>query len=203
MSVGRSGNGCAVARQMGGSTSCIFCCQPIRRLFRYPWQANFSVVADAAGFYGRGAQLASVTGTGGGTVAMTTTAANSPQVSGGATATTVTTVFDMALLGTGMGHGMGLGNRNITLPTNGQIFVSHGGMIIDSLGTLSGETTVATAMHGGGGAANAVNVTNLPGNVAGAFYGIYALGWGNGVLAAGSTHVNLNNGTATAHIKMR
>ena len=98
---------------------------------------------------------------------------------------------------------MGMGSANLPKPTKGQLFVTHGGMIVDSLGTLTGDATVATGMHNGGGAGNAVTISNIPGNVDGAFYGLYGLGWGNGVIAAGSTRVDMSGGNATARIKMK
>ena len=149
-------------------------------------QNSFSVVADAAGLYGRGDMYQGVHGATGQLLHMPQV--DAPQVIPPAQAGQISGSFDMTLLGTGMGHGMGGGVRNLANPTHGQLYVTHGGMIIDSLGDLGGETTVGSAMHAGGGLGHAVSMTNLPSGVPGAVYGMYALGWGNGMLEAGSTH---------------
>ena len=167
-------------------------------------QGVFSVVADAQGLYGKGAALNGVTGASGQPVVMTMSAANNPQVGSPATAATISGVFDMTLMGTGRGNGMGMGNRPPANPTKGEVLVTHGGMIVDSLGVLTGDTTVSAAMHAGGGEANPVAMGNLPGGVPGAVYGMYALGWGNGTLEAGSAHgIDLRKGNATATIRMK
>ncbi|HXE96865.1 MAG TPA: DUF4382 domain-containing protein [Dongiaceae bacterium] len=150
-------------------------------------QGVFSAVADAADFFGRGDVLSGISAAAGGTAAMTMSAANYPRMDSAATAGKINCAFDMALLGTGTGAGMGMGNRNIGNPSKGQIFVTHGGMIIDSIGDLTGDTTVNASMRAGGGAANSVGVINIPSNAANAVYGVYALGWGNGFIAAGKT----------------
>lgn len=163
-------------------------------------QGVFSAVADAPGFYGRGRAMTVSSGAAG---PMNNSAADTPQVAGGASNDSISAVFDMSLFGSGKGRGMGMGSMNLLKPSKGQLFVTHGGMIVDSMGTLTGDTTIGTSMHAGGGSGNAVMVGNIPGNVAGAFYGIYGLGWGNGVIAAGSTRVNMSAGDTTARIKMR
>ena len=160
---------------------------------------SFSVVADAAGLYGMGASSTSkVSGSAGST--NVPIAPNAPQAEATATATNVTTSFDMSILGSGMGYGMGFGkNFASSKLTKAQLFVTHGGMIIDSIGTLmGGDPTIVNAMHNGGS-----QTTSLPGGVAGASYGMYAVGWGNGVISAGTTHVNLVNGSVTANIRMK
>jgi hypothetical protein len=58
-------------------------------------------------------------------------------------------------------------------------------MIIDSLGDLTGDTTVNAAMFARGGAGHPVELNNLPSNIGKAVYGIYVLGWGNGFTVAG------------------
>ena len=168
-------------------------------------QNSFSVVADAAGLYGRGGSHAGVHGAAGQLTRMSMAQSDYPQVNLPAQSGQISGTFDMTLLGTGMGHGMGGGMRNLANPSHGQLYVTHGGMIIDSMGDLGGDTTVAAAMHAGGGSNHAVSMTNLPSGVAGAVYGMYALGWGNGKLEAGSTHgIDLRNGSAaTAVVKMK
>ena len=100
---------------------------------------------------------------------------------------------------------MGMGIRPIVFPPKGQIFVTHGGMIIDSLGDLTGDTTVNAAMHAGGGALNSVELNNLPSNIAKAVYGIYVLGWGNGFTVAGKAlYIDLRKGVnANVTIKVK
>jgi hypothetical protein len=166
-------------------------------------QGVFSTVADAPGFYGRGNAMSGLSGTTGQSVLMNNSVSGTPQISGGATPNSISTVFNMSMFGTGTGGGMGMGAMSLLKPTKGQLFVTHGGMIVDSLGTLTGDATVGTAMHNGGGVSNTVTVGNIPGNVSGAFYGLYGLGWGSGVIAAGSTRVDMTVGNATARIKMK
>ena len=175
-----------------------------------PANGNFTVVADAVDFYGRGASMA-LAGTAGQAVLMANAVANAPAVAAPATANSITTVFDMTRMGQGLGFGMGKGMPGILKPTKGQLFVTHGGMIIDSLGTLTipADTSVGNAMNAGGGAGHPVVMMNLPGGSAGqalpgAFYGVYGLGWGGGVIVAGSTHgIDLRSGNATATVMMR
>jgi hypothetical protein len=50
---------------------------------------------------------------------------------------------------------------------------------------------------------NVISVGKIPGNVPGAFYDLYGLGWVNGVIAAGSARVDMRAGNATARIKMK
>ena len=168
-------------------------------------QGIFTAVAEAAGHYSRGAELANVTGAPNTAVTMNFTG-KSPQVASPATPQNITTIFDMTLFGTGMGHGMGRsGTPSMNFPTKGQVFVTQGGMIIDSQGTLTADTSVQNAMHAGGGAGHAASLgSNLPGGVDGTTYGLYALGWGNGILAQGSSRgIDLSSGSKTANIKMR
>ena len=167
-------------------------------------QGIFSVVSNAGGYFGPGAELSGLTGAAGQIgVPITMAAANYPQVSSPATPAQITAIFDMSFFGRGLGHGMGMGTHITNYPNKGQIFVTHGGLIIDSVGTLSGDTMVGDAMYAGGGAGNPVVIANLPGGVSGTVYGLYALGWGNGVLAAGrDPGVNLKNGNTTSTIRM-
>ena len=166
-------------------------------------QGIFSAVADAPGLFGRGNVKGGITGTAGQSVLINNSAADAPQPSGGATSSTVSAILDMSLFGTGKGGGMGMGATTLLKPTKGQLFVTHGGIIIDSLGTLTGDATVGTAMHNGGGLGNMVSIGNIPGNAPGAFYGVYGLGWGNGVIAAGSSRVDMSAGNATVRIRMK
>jgi len=178
--------------------------QPLQFTADTTSQGSFSVVADAAGLYGRGSNHAGVSGLAGHQVPMAMLPGEYPQVTAPAVAGQISGVFDLSLMGTGMGHGMGGGNRSLADPNQGQVYVTHGGMIIDSLGALSGDPAVGNALRAGGGAGNAVAMTNLPSGVAGAVYGMYALGWGNGKLEAGSTHgIDLRSGSATAVVKMK
>jgi hypothetical protein len=167
-------------------------------------QGRFSLVADATDLYDRGAALSGISGARGKSVSITMAAANGPQMIAGATTGNIACAFDMALLGTGMGPGMGMGNRGIGYPSKGQIFATHGGMIVDSIGDQTGDTTVNAAMYAGGGAGNSVVLANLPSNVAGAVYGIYVLGWGNGYIVAGKAlDIDMRKGgTATSTIRI-
>jgi hypothetical protein len=166
-------------------------------------QGSFAAVADAAWLYRKGAALAGVSGQAGHAVVMNGLgASNNPQVAAPATGM-ITGTFDLTQAGAGMGFGMGRG-RNSGNPNNGQIFVTKDGLILDSLGVLTGDTTVSSAMRNGGGAVNAVTVNNLPSGVPGAVYSMYALGWGPGVLEAGTVHgIDLRNGNGNATIRMK
>lgn len=168
-------------------------------------QGLFSVVADAANFYDRGATLSGIQGAVGATVPITMAAANYPQMNPAATTGSISCVFDMALLGTGTGAGMGMGNRTIGYPAKGQIFITHGGMIIDSIGELTGDTTVNAAMSAGGGVGHPVAILNIPSNVASAVYGVYVLGWGNGYIVSGKTlGIDMRQGViAAATIRLK
>lgn len=165
----------------------------------------YTAVADIEGMYSRGAVLANVTGTANAAVLMDFSG-KAPTVAAPATAQQITTIFNMSFFGTGRGAGMGrLDAPSSNYPTKGQVFVTHGGMILDSQGTLAGDTSVSTAMHAGGGNTRpTILASAFPGGVEGAIYGLYAIGWGNGVLAGGSVGgVNLSAGSATATIKMK
>ena len=70
-------------------------------------KGTFTAVAEAAGHYSRGAELANVTGPPNTAVAMNFTNTFFPKVAPPATPQQITTIFDMALFGTGLGHGMG------------------------------------------------------------------------------------------------
>jgi hypothetical protein len=163
---------------------------------------TFSAVADATDLYVRGAVQSGISGSAGKTAQIS--AAIAPQIESNASSGQIRCVFDMSLLGTGTGPGMGMGNK-IGNPTKGQVFVTLGGMIIDSLGDLTGDTTVNAAMQAGGGANNSIVMTNIPSNVAEAVYGIYVHGWGNGYAVAGrELGVDMRKGvniTSTINIK--
>jgi len=150
-------------------------------------QGTYSIFVDNVGLFSRGAPLLGISGSAGQNKLLDLTPQNYPQPIPGASYGTISCVFDMALLGTGTGPGMGLGNRNISNPLKGQVFITNGGMIIDSIGNENGNTSIGIAMHAGGGSNNPITLSNLPSNVAGAVYGIYALGWGSGVLVGGNT----------------
>jgi hypothetical protein len=162
---------------------------------------TFTVVASAGGYFGPG-KATTVTGTAGQTnVAITFDATyGMPQVVAPATAGQITTYFDMEYFGMGKGTGMGMGSKSTKYPTAGQLFVTHGGMILDSTGSLANDTTVKTAL---GNAAQSVVMKGLPSGVAGTTYGLYAMGWGNGVLAAGKAGgVSLESGNASKTLQM-
>jgi len=139
-------------------------------------QGTFTAVAEAGGNYSRGA-VVQFTGTANNPVTLDFT--NALPVP--ADPRPLSTSFDMTYFGMGMGHGMGGGRVVAALPNKGEVFVTQGGMIIDSQGTLTQDAGVSNAMRG---VADSALISNsLPG---GATYGLYALGWGNGVLAEGS-----------------
>lgn len=167
-------------------------------------QGTFSMILDAAGLYGEGAPLAGITGTSGQVnVALTPQVANLPQVQSPASADAITTYLNMSFFGIGKGHGMGGHSAPLSIyPNKGQIFVTHGGMIIDGLGTLGNDPVVGNAMSNGGGMGHPVSLENIPGNVQGAHYGLYVLGWGNGILAAGKGNIDLTNGSNSKMIKV-
>jgi hypothetical protein len=148
----------------------------------YTSAGTYSTVADASDLYARGAVQGGISGSAGNAVQLS--AANAPQIETNASSSQIRCVFDMSLLGTGTGPGMGMGHK-IGHPGKGQVFVTHGGLIIDSLGDLTGDSTVNAAMQGGGGTNNSVVMTNIPGNVSDAVYGVYVHGWGNGYIVAG------------------
>ena len=163
----------------------------------------YTVITDMGGYYSRGRELDNVTGA---TVPMDLSG-HAPTVTAPALGEQITTVFNMTFFGTGKGAGMGrAGMASANYPTKGQVFVTHGGMILDAQGTLTGDTTgIPVAMQTGGGAAHSVKLSSFfPGALDGTVYGLYALGWGNGVLAGGSVGgVDLSGGSATATIKMK
>jgi hypothetical protein len=162
----------------------------------YTSAGTFSAFADASDLYARGAVHSGISGSAGTTAQIS--AANAPQIESNASSGQIRCVFDMALLGTGTGPGMGMGNK-IGNPAKGQVFVTYGGMIIDSLGDLIGDTSVNAAMQAGGGASNPVVVTNIPSNVTEAVYGIYVHGWGNGYTVAGKVlGVDLKKGVSSS-----
>jgi hypothetical protein len=158
-------------------------------------------VASAGGYYGPG-KATTVTGYDGQTKEPITFDAvkGMPQIVGSALPGQITTYFDMEYFGMGKGRGMGGGMMSTRHPTAGQLFVTHGGMILDSTGNLTGDPTVKTAL---GNASTPVVITNLPSGVPGTIYGLYAMGWGDGVLAAGKIGgVSLENGNASKTMKM-
>jgi hypothetical protein len=164
---------------------------------------SYTAVANAAGFYGPGAPM-QVTGTSAGqAVLIPNTPANSPQPLTTTSQSSLTTIFDLTLLGTGMGPGMGRGHHGLGILNEGQLFVTYGGMIVDSDGTVSGNATFGTDLTRGGGPNNSFTMS-LPGDVSGAVYGLYALGWTSSVLTAGSlTDVDMRYGNAAASVQMR
>src|SRR6185369_6499522 len=149
--------------------------------------------------------LSGISGAAGTSVVMTMSAENKPRINSQATAGKISCVLDMALLGTGTGAGMGMGNHAIGNPQKGQIFVTHGGMIIDSIGDLTGDTTVNASMRAGGGRGNPVELSNLPSNVPDAVYGFYVLGWGGGFTASGKAiDIDMRKeANATVTVKVR
>jgi hypothetical protein len=161
---------------------------------------SFTVVASAGGYYGPG-KATTVTGTNGQAQLITFDSTyGMPQVVGQATPGQITTFFDMDYFGMGKGWGMGGGSKSARYPTAGQLFVTHGGMILDSTGNLTGDPTVKTAL---GNASQSVVIKDLPSGVAGTTYGLYAVGWGNGVLAAGKLGgVSLENGNVSKTMQM-
>jgi len=165
-------------------------------------EGSFSAVADAFELYARGAMLGGISGSAGATVSIS--AAIAPQIESNASDGKISCVFDMALLGTGTGPGMGMG-MTIGNPKHGQVFVTLGGMIMDSMGELAGDATVSSALQAGGGAGNSIMVTGLPSNVPEAVYGIYVQGWGNGYTVAGKVlGIDLAKGvnsSATIYLK--
>lgn len=164
----------------------------------------YSAVAEVEGMYSRGMALANVTGTANTAVIMDFSG-NSPSVAAPAVSQRITAVFNMTFFGTGKGQGMGKGMASSNYPTKGQVFVTQGGMILDAQGTRTGDSAIATAISAGGGSTRPTTLAaSFPGMVDGSIYGLYALGWGNGVLAGGSLGgVNLSAGNATATIKMK
>jgi hypothetical protein len=162
---------------------------------------SFTVVASAGGYYGPG-KATTVSGTAGQTGVPITfnSTYGAPQVVGQATPGQITTYFDMEYFGMGTGPGMGMGSRSSKSPTAGQLFVTLGGMIMDSTGNLASDTSVKTAL---GNAADSVVINDLPSGIPGTTYGLYAVGWGNGVLAAGKIGgVSLESGSVSRTMKM-
>lgn len=165
----------------------------------------YTAVAEVEGLYSRGAALTNVTGAANANVLMNFEG-KLPIVAAPATPQVITTIFDMSFFGTGKGHGMGeSGSPLANYPSRGQVFVTQGGMIIDSQGSLTGDTNLPTVMFAGGGNTHPTTlISTFPGGVDGTIYGLYALGWGNGVLAEGSiVGGNLIDGNVTATIKMK
>ena len=99
-----------------------------------------------------------------------------------------------------MGAGMGGGKPATDTQMARQLFVTLGGMIMDSTGNLAGDTSVKTAL---GNKQDSVVISDLPSGVAGTIYGLYAMGWGDGVLAAGKLGgVSLETGDASKTMQM-
>jgi hypothetical protein len=140
-------------------------------------QGSFSAVADAL-FYARGAAATVANGP---SPVMFTPGTPTALPNANAIRTTITIPSTL----TGL--------------TNGHLFITHGGMIIDSY-----DISSLIATNGG-----QISVANLPGGtaaspVAGAYYGVMALGWGSGKLGFGfQLFNNLTAGDATAAITMR
>ena len=83
--------------------------------------------------------------------------------------------------------------------TRGHLFITHGGLVVDSY-------DIDSMMVSGGGSKT---ISNLPGGtvsspLAGAYYGVYAIGWGSGKLGFGTQrHIDLTSGDATSAITLR
>jgi len=141
-------------------------------------QGSFSTVADAI-LYGRGT-AAPVTN--GASPVMFAPGAPTAQPSANSISTSVS--MPAMLMG---------------LLARGHLFITHGGMVIDSY-------DVNSLMQGGGGQ---FTVGNLPGGtaatpLAGAYYGVAAIGWGVGKLGIGTQrHLDLTTGNATATIMLK
>jgi hypothetical protein len=162
---------------------------------------SFTVVASAGGYYGPG-QATTVTGTNGQTDVPITfdLTYGMPQVVAPALPGNITTYFDMEYFGMGRGAGMGMGYRSNRYPTAGQLFATLGGMIMDSTGNLAGNASVKIAL---GNPEDSVVINDLPSGVAGTTYGLYAMGWGDGILAAGKLGgVSLESGSVSKTMQM-
>ena len=160
----------------------------------------YTVVAEMAGLYSRGSVL-NIVGVANTNMTMNFTN-HLPQVAPGATPEQISTAFNMSFFGTGMGPNMGRsGTPRSDYPSKGQVFVTHGGMIIDAQGSLTNDNSIELAMHPG--VAAVPMAVTYPGGVDGSVYGLYALGWGT-VLAEGSVGgVDLKTGPKTVTIKMK
>ena len=163
----------------------------------------YTVVAEMAGLYSRGSAL-NITGVANTNMTMTFSNGNYslPQVAPGATPEQISTAFNMSFFGTGIGPNMGKSSTpRSDYPSKGQVFITHGGMIVDAQGTLTNDNSIELAMHPG--VAAVPMAVTYPGGVDGSVYGLYALGWGT-VLAEGSVGgVDLKTGSKTVTIKMR
>jgi hypothetical protein len=93
------------------------------------------------------------------------------------------------------------GTPRVDYPSKGQVFVTHGGMIVDAQGTLTNDNSIETAMHPG--VAAVLLTANYPGGVDGSVYGLYALGWGTILAEGGVGGVDLKTGPETVTIKMK
>jgi hypothetical protein len=140
-------------------------------------QGRFSAVADAM-FYARGTSAPVANGS-----SPVMFAPGAPTALPNANAITATLTIPATLTGL----------------TGGHLFITHGGMVIDSY-------DISSLILSRGGQ---INVPNLPGGTAAsplaeAYYGVTALGWGPGKLGFGTQlFVDLNAGNGTAAITMR
>lgn len=155
-----------------------------------PANGAFTAIADAGGPYGRGASMA-VNGTASQVVQMSNLVTHAPQVLSPAVAKSITATVTIpaALMAT-------------PPLSKGHLFVTHGGLVIDSY-------QVDSLITSGGGLSNPFTVSNLPGGTAaaplpGAYYGMYIQAWGGGKRASGSQqHIDLTTGDATVAVTMQ
>jgi hypothetical protein len=99
--------------------------------------------------------------------------------------------------------GGGSGGSTTSYPTSGQVFITNGGLVLDSVGALTGDPSISTAMSYGGGTLYPVLLGSFPCDIPGAIYDLYAIGWGNGTFLAGGGMVDLRYGSTSTTIMMR
>ncbi len=146
-------------------------------------QGVFTAVADAAGFYNQGASIPGITGTAGQPpVSINNLPNNAPQVKSPATATTISGNIIIPSTLTGL--------------TKGHLFITHGGLVIDSY-DLSSVAPGSVPLPTGLTLPTGITTLTLPGGVAGAYYGVNVRAWGTNVRASGGLqHVDLTKATA-------
>ena len=156
-------------------------------------QGTFTMVMNAGSLYAQGAPVPILRGKAGQSIPLIVPQESWPQPVSGTSPGSITCQFNRGQ--------MGSGSSNIT---KGQLFITNGGMIIDSLVTANVTGSIGKAMAAGGGANNPITISNLPSGVEGAMYSIFALGWGKGVLMGGTMRdVDLTRGgNVTAVIPM-
>ena len=162
---------------------------------------TYTAVAEMDGLYSRGATVNNITGAANALVNVDFSG-SLPAVLPSANPESISVAFDMSFFGTGMGAGMGRsGAPRSDYPNKGQVFVTHGGMIIDAQGALTGDGGISSAMRPN---AAAVSLSqSYPGGVGDTVYGLYAIGW-NPTLAEGSVRgVDLSAGPQAVKIKMK